>query len=171
MDSNSVHLTNSESKLEMWAFRISLTPGPTFPHHPSREPSQIRNYVIEHLRESSEGPEGTKDESWKETLVRKEILEIVTNHLSAPDYRFFITDFEEHPGSWEIAFVVVGAFYGGVCGYGAFRQGLEYIYSDLKSVFETIPGLKTRIRKRFKERHVLSNPRIEPTEETNIENG
>lgn len=154
--------------LEMWAFRVSLTPSPRDPS-PPRDPWQIRHHVIQHLRELPGVPiqsESADDEIWKE------IREIVADHLSSPDYLFFITEFEEHPGSWEIAFVVVGAFYGGVCGYGAFRQGLEYVYSDLKTVFGTIEGLKTKVRKRFKQRHVMAKPRNEPTvdwNKTNIE--
>jgi len=150
--------------LEMWAFRVSLTSSPRDQKKPPQAPRQTRSLVTRHLQELAGTPiesESTENQIWKE------VREIVTDHLSSPDYRFFVTEFEEHPGSWEIAFVVVGAFYGGVCGYGAFRQGLEYVYSDLKAVFGTIVGLRTTVRKRFKERHVMAKPRIEPTVDWN----
>jgi hypothetical protein len=156
-----VQFTNPASPfLEMWAFWVSLTSIPDV----HREPWEIRDQVIRHLPALSSESAGDK--------IRSEIFEIVADHLSSPDYRFFITEFEEKPGSWEIAFVVLGAFYGGVCGYGAFRQGLEYVYSDLKAMFGAIEGLKAKVRKRFKERHVMVQPRIEPTvdgNKTNIE--
>lgn len=143
--------------LEVWAFTVTITPSPTVPNAP-RDPWEIRNQVVAELRGDSPpltGPE--------EAVIRRTTLEIVADRLSCPDFLFFVTDFEERPGSWEIAFVVVGAFYGGVCGYGAFRQGLEYVYSDLKAVFGGINGLVAKVRKRFKDRHIMSKPGVDPT--------
>jgi hypothetical protein len=149
--------------LELWSFRVTLSSTARDPNQ-AKGPWQIRDHVIQQLREGRAALtklEGQPGEIWNE------INEIVTDHLSSPDYRFFITEYEERPGSWEIAFLIVGAFYGGVCGYGAFRQGLEYVYSDLKALFATIDGVKARVRKRFKERHVMAKPRIEPTVDWN----
>jgi hypothetical protein len=154
--------------VELWAFRITLTPDRREPRPPAN-PWEVRDRAIQHLRAEGHAPNQPESEGDE---IRKEILDIVTDHLSSPDYRFFVTDYEERPGSWEIAFVIVGALYGGVCGYGAFRQGMEYVYSDLKTVFGAIEGLKAKVRKRFKERHVLATPRIEPTvdwKKTNVE--
>jgi len=152
----------------MWTFRVSLTLIPEdVPRTPRRDTAQespewwkIRGRALEHLYQIS-GASPESDPLGQE--IRKAIGEVVADRLSSPDFRFFVTEFEEHPGSWEIAFVVVGALYGGVCGYGAFRSGLDYIYSDLKQLFGSINGLRARVGKRFKDRHIMGKVRNEPT--------
>ena len=142
--------------LEMWAFKIILMLSPDSPSQsPPGTPDsgKIRQLVRKHLQEVSST---SMEDDLLGQRIQKVILEVVADHLSCPDFRFFVTDFEERPGSWEITFLVVGALYGGVCGYGSFRQGLEYVYSDLKTLFGGIKGLNAKVRKKFKDRHIMT---------------
>ena len=102
--------------LEKWAFRVIVTPSPAPPTAKGpKGPREIRSRVLEHLHELS-GSSMEPDIAGQE--IRKAIVEIVEDRLSGPDFRFFVTDFEERAGSLEVFFAVVGVFVGGVCGYG-----------------------------------------------------
>src|SRR5262249_50084764 len=89
--------------LEMWAFRVTIA-GQEIPG------TSIRDRVLAHVREVP----GTSESVMEGEEIRKAIHEIVADRLSCPDFRFFVTDVEEHYGSWVIAFTVVAALYGGV---------------------------------------------------------
>ena len=144
--------------LEMWSFTVTFTAFSS-PTATNLEPEQIRNLVVEHLQEGH----GNQLGSTALQSIQRAIAEIVADRMSSPDFRYFVADFEERPGSWEFAFAVVGALYGGVCGYGSFRQGIEYVHSDLKTAFGGVKNLRSKVARRFKERHVLVRPRVEPT--------
>lgn len=153
---NSDLATPSAPFLETWRFEITFT-SDTLP-----EPWQIRQDVFEQLRKAK-GLLDARSSQFEEQDFRNAIVEIVSDQLDGPDFRFFVTGFEERHGSWQVVFEIVGALYGGVCGYGHFRDGIDRIYSDLKALFEGIERIRVRLKKRFKERFVMQNPRIEPT--------
>ena len=113
-------------------------------------------------RREPRGAGGATSSDHTADAIRQEVYDLVNNNLSSPDYHFFIADYQECPGSWEITFLVVGAFYGGVCGYGSFRKGLDYVYSDLKATFGAVSGIVARVHKQHRDRHALSR-KIEPT--------
>ena len=145
--------------IETWAFRISLSQGAVATPALRLTPLVIRQRAINHLlRESSDATSSDHTAD----AIRQEVYDLVNNNLSSPDYHFFIADYLECPGSWEITFLVVGAFYGGVCGYGSFRKGLDYVYSDLKATFGAVSGIVARVHKQHRDRHALSR-KIEPT--------
>jgi hypothetical protein len=148
--------TPSAPFMEIWGFEIvlsSIVPA-------SDTPGQIRNSVVAHLRGV---PSDTAAPEFERDAVREEIREIVASRLSSPDYRYFIIEFEEKPGSLIAAFSILAVIYGGVAGYGSFRKGLDYVYEDLKAIFRGIQGINAKVKRIFKERDVLIKPRTEPT--------
>ena len=147
--------------IEAWTFQVIFSEDSRDMHTRKHKPrGDIQNTVYR----ASAQKLGLKRKPapYEKSPIQLHLEEIIENNLSGPDFRYFITEYHEKPGSWEMAFAIVGILYGGVCGYGSFRTGLDYIKSDIEKGFSE-NGIYVRIRRRFKERSVLQKDRIEPT--------
>jgi hypothetical protein len=156
--------------LDTWSFQIRLMSDGTSP--PLTTANAIRNAVVSYFESgdqpNSDQPKSKANSSGEEqdwqraAIIRDEIENILATRLSGPDTIYHLIDYKESQGSLIIEFGVllvalgqVYQVYQGVAQYRDFRDGLDQIVDDLKSLFSGVKGLTVRVSKRFKARQSL----------------
>ena len=146
----------SEPFCEGWTFTVKLTEDPSGKNNSYA----IKNRVYKAFeKEQSVDLENLESDR---SPLKAQIDECIENAFPGPDFRYYITEYHERKGSWEICFAVIALFYGGVCGYGSFRQGIDTAKNDMERVFGAVKGIRARVKCKFKERVVLSKDKIDP---------
>ena len=141
---------------EGWTFRVKLRED----NNSQKAPNNIKLHAYKAIERELDLY--VKESASTRSPLQIQIEDCIESAFPGPDFRYYITEYHEKSGSWEICFAVIAIFYGGVCGYGSFRQGLDTAKNDIKTVFGAVEGLKAKVDCDFKERVVLSRKKIDP---------